>query len=207
MRLKMSEIDQSEVVLLTGTMFGGKSKMLINLIETVDASSNSKYIAFKPMNDSRDGLLISSRDCKQKVAARPIYAGSSRFVGDFRKTIKQFFFQTVGYDRYVFIDEAQFLSRNEIIFIIDVCQAYRCRVVISGLLNNFKLEYFDSIKWVQDVYGGYFFHGYCNRCGEENAVHNILFEDGKIVTEGNTHHPGDTEYKVYCDECLKEIRK
>ena len=198
---------ENKVLFISGSMFGGKSKMLLDLINIVHKDNMSKYLVFKPTKDSRDGLYVKSRVYNQTVQTLAWDQNYSEMKTIFDYTIAGFSITNPDDDKFIFFDEVHFLSLDEIKYITKICKKYNCKLIVAGLETNFMLEYFETSKWLKDKYGSVFFHGICNRCGEENAVHNVLYEDGQIVSNGNAIRPGNNEYKVYCDECLDTILK
>lgn len=195
----------SKIMLITGTMFGGKSEKLIEIIEIIESDKSGKYIAFKPTNDTRDGLYISSRSCERKVKAKPLLIDNKDFYRDFNKSIFKFTVKNMFKQRVVIIDEVQFISEEKVKWIVDICESYDCIVIFSGLLTTFKQTVFESTKYLSDNYKTSFYHGDCNSCGEKTAEFNVLYLDGKPTFEGDIIHPGDTEYKVFCQKCYRKL--
>lgn len=196
-----------KVLFISGSMFGGKSKMLLDLINIVHKDNKSKYLVFKPTKDSRDELYVKSRVYNQTVQTLAWDQNYSEMKTIFDYTVAGFSITNPDDERFIFFDEVHFLSLEEIKYITKICKKYNCKLVVAGLETTFMLDYFETSKWLKDKYGSVFYHGVCNNCGEENAVFNILYRDGSVVKNGNVIQPGNTEYKVSCHECLEDMYK
>lgn len=195
----------SDVVFITGSMFAKKSKKLMDLIEVCHDSSISKYLVFKPTKDTRDGLYVRSRVYDRVVPAMAWDQNYSDMKMIFDYTIAGLALTNPDEVKFIFFDEVHFLSKDDVKFIVGTCKKYNVHVVFAGLETSFKNEYFESSQWLRKHFTTDFSYGKCNGCQQENAVHNVLFEDGKRVTEGNPLRPGDQEYKVYCRKCLSTL--
>jgi thymidine kinase len=190
-------MSKSEIFLLSGSMFGKKSKKLIDIIN-VAINEKCKYIVLKPKSDTRDGACVRSRDYDEAIPAT--WFDKNTFLNQ----IKQFGL-TIR-PKIVFIDEVHFLSLDDIKYIHNICKAKGLTLVTSGLETDFRQDLFESTKYLKDYVTYYTFnHGKCNGCGEENAIYNVLYRDGKITKDGDSIQPGDKEYKVYCEECFSKL--
>lgn len=198
----------SSVEFISGSMFGKKSRILIDRI--MDAHIQSKiYTVYKPTNDTRDNLFVKSRNYNRQISALPWDVESKYQQLKFEMHISVLFNKNI-YKNHdlggVFFDEAHFLPLDDMKFIIDTCKKYDIPLIMSGLEKSFKLNYFPSTEYLLTKADKYrFHHGDCNFCGNNKAVYNLLFKDGKIVKDGNEIQPGDEEYKVACENCLKEV--
>jgi thymidine kinase len=192
------------VTLITGSMFGKKSKILMDLIKASHDGEDLKYLVFKPTSDTRDGLYVKSRVYERVVPALAWDQNYEDMRTIFNYTISGFALTNPDEIKTVFFDETHFLSYEDTKFIMDTCKKYGVSLVFAGLETSFKLEYFDSVKFIKQNCDAFIFcHGDCNGCGESNAIYNILYDNnGNIVKEGQSIQPGDLEYKVFCEKCL-----
>ncbi|HLO11588.1 MAG TPA: hypothetical protein VK190_04965 [Pseudoneobacillus sp.] len=190
------------VSFITGSMFGAKSKILIECIESVE-SSGEQFLVIKPVKDTRDGLLVKSRDSDKTVEADAWDENNKLMRVQFLNALTEMILNADGEGTSVFIDEGHFLSLEDMQFIVNNCKEFDVNLYVSGLETSFKIEWFPSTKWLKGVCDTYIFlHGRCSKCGKDNAVYNILYENGKRVIDGESIHPGDTEYNVLCENCL-----
>jgi thymidine kinase len=207
MKMKMDRVLNTEgVKLITGSMFAKKSKVIMDLIEAAHNDKSTKYLVFKPTSDTRDGLYIKSRVYNRVVPALAWDQNYEEMKMIFNYTISGFSLTNPDEHKIVFFDEIHFLSKTDVSFIITTCLKYGVTVVFAGLESSFKLEEFESTKYIRMLCDYYeFLHGTCNFCGKDEAVFNLLYDqDNNRVTSGKDIQPGDLEYKVCCEKCKRE---
>jgi thymidine kinase len=192
---------------IAGSMFGSKSKALMDLIEESHIDNSVKYLVFKPTKDTRDGLYVKSRVYDRIVKAFAWDQSYEDMRTIFDYVVGGFALTNPDETKNLFFDEIHFLSKCELQFIIDTCKKYDVNFYGAGLETTFKLTNFESTEWFKDNCDSYiFYHGNCNGCGKEHsAVYNILFDRGQRVTDGADIQPGDAAYKVYCENCISKI--
>lgn len=195
---------QPDVIFLSGSMFGGKSKKIIDVIN-LSIKKRVKFLVYKPTNDTRDGLFIKSRDYEQEVAAIGWDTNNINKYDEFVTNIKSLR-SIIGRPKAVFIDEVHFLSLEDITFIRETCRKHKVMLIASGLETDFKQNKFPAAEYLETYATHHvFYHGDCKECGRDNAVYNILYdENGNVVTEGETIQPGNEEYNVVCEECFNK---
>lgn len=191
---------------ISGSMFGAKSKMLMDMIEISHKDNMTKYLVFKPTKDTRDGLYVKSRVYDRFVKAFAWDQSYEDMHAIFDYIIGGFALTNPDETKNVFFDEIHFLSKYDLQFILETCKKYNVNFYGAGLETTFKLTPFESTEWFKNNTESYvFFHGDCNGCGEKNAVWNILFNNGEVVKGGADIQPGDKEYKVFCNSCIKTV--
>lgn len=192
------------ITLVTGSMFGGKSRTLIDLIKQTHENGDT-YIVLKPTTDTRDGLVVKSRDLGLTISASPWVPNDIDSRQSLFKTLEAMAkYENLG--KNIFIDEGHFIPEDDMKFIVNTCKMFNINLYVSGLELSFTLEYFPSIKYLKGICNSYLFlSGRCSGCNEQNALYNILFEDGKMVKNGSQIRPGDSEYKVFCNSCFEKL--
>lgn len=193
-----------QLVFLSGSMFGKKSKHLIDMIEQAK-SVKGRCLVYKPTNDTRDGLFIKSRDYEETIPALAWDLNDENRMYKFKDRLLKM--KNTFKLKAVFIDEVHFLPDEDIRFIYRWCRRYGFLLIVSGLIADFRQEEFPSSMFLSAVADHeLFFHGTCNSCKNDNAIHNILYDiNGNRVLEGDSIQPGDEEYKVLCEECFKNV--
>jgi thymidine kinase len=192
---------------ISGSMFGAKSKVLMDLIEESHIDKNIKYLVFKPTKDTRDGLYVKSRVYDRLVKAFAWDQSYEDMQAIFDYLVAGFALTNPDEIKNLFFDEIHFLSKFDLQFIVDTCKKYDVNFYGAGLETTFKLTNFESTEWFKEVCDSYLFnHGNCNGCGKEHsAIYNILFNKGERVIDGADIQPGDAAYKVYCQNCISNI--
>lgn len=104
----------------------------------------------------------------------------------------------------ILVDEANFLTKNQVVDLSDVVDLLNIPVICYGLRSDFKLNFFegsgplmelaDKIEEIKTI---------CE-CGAKATV-NMRFVDGKAVTDGDQVFIGGNEsYKSVCRRCYKK---
>lgn len=109
----------------------------------------------------------------------------------------------------VFIDEVQFIKKEQIFQLSDIVDELNIPVICYGLRSNFMLEPFESSKYlmaladeIEEI------KTICFECKVKKAVINARVINTKIVTQGSQIQIGGNEsYKPLCRKCYKSILK
>ena len=176
------------------TMGAGKSAILIAKATSV----LDHAIVLKPRMDSRDGL--------DKVSSRNGASLSCLLLdnpGDYTKTliflnklVEEITWRTKRAVRFIFIDEAQFLTEEEVNALLTFSLESDIIIECYGLLTDFKTNLFEGSKRLIEVADNIEHLVSYSRDGNI-AKHNARFIDGEMVTEGETVMLGKEEaYKA-----------
>lgn len=155
-----------------GSMNSGKSLQLLAFAAKL-RNKNIPYFIVKPAKDTRDGSFISSRPLKEKLPCH-LWKPGSYFNADFVKNI-----------RYILVDEAQFLTKDQVdylAFLVDD-NDLQINVICYGLRTDFKTELFEGSKRLFEIADE--LHEIEDIDAEGNKVIiNARMCEGKIVTDG-----------------------
>ncbi len=182
-----------DIILITGCMYSGKSKKLIEMIDS--ATQQDKRVAcFKPSVDKRDKGVIKSRDYDKTFEAWVI--GENGEV----PTLPKGYLHTVD---MVAVDETQFLDTNSIKWLLDIGKGYGIPIIFAGLSGDFKGQPFHSIEYLKQFKPTTLQpKADCFVCHRPEAVTSRRVVNNKIVLHGEQVLCGDTEtYIALCDEC------
>ncbi len=105
----------------------------------------------------------------------------------------------------IVIDEAQFLTENQVDELKDIAETMNIPVYCYGLRTDFKTKLFAGSKRLFEI---------CSRavelesvceCGKP-AIINAKFNNGKLVTHGaQVDIGGDEKYRALCYSCWKKL--
>jgi thymidine kinase len=158
-----------------GAMNSSKSAQLIMTVHNYK-EKNQKVVAFKPIIDNREGeqAIIKSR------------------IGIFTENVILFDEVLNLWDeitnssvdmKCILVDEAQFLTKKQVVQLSDLVDEYNIPVMCYGLRTNFKGELFEGSKWlfayadtIEEIKTICF-------CGKK-AIFNARIEDGCITKNG-----------------------
>ena len=193
---RIMENTPPDVILITGAMFSGKSKKLIDIIDSYEAQ-NKKVLKFKPKRDKRDLGVIRSRDYEKEHWAYLIGDG-------YAPVFKKGFFDTID---LIVVDEAQFLDIRAVRYLIGLGQGYNVPVILSGLNKDFRGNTFVPIALLRK----YSTHeiklnAKCFCCNHYTATQTRRVIDNVITLKGKQILCGDSEsYISVCPACDKKL--
>lgn len=177
-----------------GAMSSSKSANLLMVAHNY-RSQGKKVILMTPSVDDRDGVGVISSRTGMKEDAMIIEKDMSIYYLIERSLIND--------DRHIhciLIDEAQFLSKEQVYELTRVVDRLNIPVMTYGLKNDFQNNLFegseqlllhaDKIIEIKTI---------CSKesCGKK-AVMNLRLNNGKPVYEGEQIQIGDEEYKPVC---------
>lgn len=152
-----------------------------------------RALLLKPRLDTRDGEgVIKSRMGLQKTC---------RFVEDFVTYTRE---QIMEYD-CIIVDEAQFCTKSDIAFFVNVVDECNIPVICYGLRTDFQREPFEGSIWLlawADVIEE--IKTVC-WCGQGATCNTRFTEDGTVIREGEqVCLGGDDKYIALCRKHYKE---
>lgn len=177
-------------------MNSGKSIEVLRTVHNYEEQGKS-VLLFTPAIDDRYGVgIVASRIGMQKQA---IVVDASTDM--FKLASEQ-------HPHCVLIDEAQFLTKEQVHHLSDICDELNIPVIAYGLRSDFRGELFegsrellalaDKIEEIKTV---------CWYC-EKKAVMNMRCKDGKPVFQGEQIQIGGNEsYMPVCRKCYKTFKK
>ena len=161
-----------------GTMGSAKTAMLLTTAYNFEERGMA-YMCLKPVVDTREKKNVIrsrigiERECKWIYPETDLY-----------EMVKDIFEQTLTVPDWVLVDEAQFLTEEQVDQLARVVDDYGCNIMCYGLRTDFKTRLFegsrrlfeiaDSIEEVKST---------CN-CGRKTIVNARIDGNGGIITEG-----------------------
>ena len=103
--------------------------------------------------------------------------------------------------RVIIIDEAQFLTREQVEQLKDISQSIP--VLCYGLLTNFKTELFEGSKRLVEIADSLNEIKSVCKCGRKATI-NARIVNGKICVDGEELLIGDETYEGMCYRCFKQ---
>ena len=181
------------------TMNSGKSLDLIRTVYNYE-ENNYKVLVLKPSIDTKAENYISSRvGVKRKVdyLIKP------------NDNILELLKDSLDNIKTIFVDESQFLKKEQVDELFLISKKYDIDVICYGLRNNFKMEGFEgSIRLLEIAEELEELKTMCH-CGNiaryvGRKVNGKYVFDGDVVVIDGT---ANVEYVPLCGDCyLKEVR-
>ena len=180
-----------------GTMASGKS---LHLLATAHQfkTNNIPYQLLKSSIDTRDSNVISSRIGIEEpcITIQP----------DDNNIIQHI--KILDGVKWILVDEAQFLTANQIDELASIVDKFNINVICYGLRTDYLTHLFEGSKRLFEIADSFEeLPSYC-KCGKKNSVNARFNEDGNIdLNEGKQIEiGGDSKYKSMCRLCFtKEL--
>lgn len=155
-------------------------------------------LLLKPATDTRDGCAI--------IKSRIGLQASANLLGPHDSIIDTVEFAPESYDAII-VDEAQFLTPDQVYQLRQLVDASMCQVFCYGLMTDFRTHLFPgSARLVELADELRQIPSYC-KCGRLATVNARLDEGGKIVKEGDQIKIGGNEsYIAMCHDCWEQER-
>ena len=160
------------------------------------------YMCLKPVVDTREKKNVIRSRIGIERECKWIYLDT-----DLYEMVKDIFEQTLDVPSWVLVDEAQFLTADQVDQLARVVDDYGCNIMCYGLRTDFKTHLFegsrrlfeiaDSIEEVKST---------CN-CGRKTIVNARIDGNGEIITEGEqVEIGGNDRYIAVCRKCWRNKR-
>lgn len=182
----------------------GSSKSANILMVRYNYEERGQYaVLLKPRTDNRDG--------EHEIKSRIGLEAPAEYVDEFLKEISETWSADSGEYRYhgkkvdaVLIDEAQFLSPEEVDTLSDIVDFYGIPVLCYGLRADFQTHLFPGSRRLMEIADIIEEVPTVCWCGRR-ARCNTRYADGKIVREGAQIFLGSNEsYVALCRKHYKE---
>lgn len=194
---------ENKLTFFYGPMGSAKSLRLLTMAYNFE-EKNIQFIVIKPSLDNRDGeTKIHSRVGLERECV-PIDKETNIYKAI--KAYKNFLMTQFETLKYVLVDEAQFLTEEQINQLSDVVDFLDINVICFGLRTDFQSHLFSGSKRLFEIADEIHRISSVCECGEHRASVNARFdENGEIVTDGEQLVIGGNEkYRAICRKCWKD---
>jgi thymidine kinase len=181
-----------------GPMGSAKSMRLMTMAFNLD-EKGIPSLTLKPATDTRDGQgIIHSR----VGISRPCITFG--VYDDLLKLVKETSEKTGTKYQWVFVDECQFLSEEQVDQLSDVVDELDIDVACFGLRTDFKSKLFSGSKRLFEIADTIEeLKSRCS-CGEKASINARIDKDGNVMINGpQTLVGGDDRYTAMCRKCWK----
>ena len=185
-----------------GPMSGGKSLSLLSTAYNLE-ENGIQIMVLKPSLDTRDGEgVIRSRAGLERKCVM-IDKGINLYKAI--KAYKNVLAAQFEILKWVLIDEAQFLTEEQVDQLSDVVDFLDVNVMCFGLRTDFQSHLFPGSKRLFELADDIEEIKSSCECGERKTSINARFdEDGEIITEGSqVEIGGNDKYRAICRKCWK----
>jgi thymidine kinase len=178
-----------------GCMGSGKTTAMLTKFDSYKRRGK-KPIIVKPCIDNREGNFVGWGITKSRITK---YEEPSYYYEDLSSELSKLDFNTL------FVDEAQFLTKEQVDQLSDVVDFLDVNVMCFGLRTDFQSHLFPGSKRLFELADDIEEIKSTCECGERKTSINARFdENGEIVTEGTqVEIGGNDKYRAICRRCWK----
>ncbi len=184
-----------------GTMGSAKTALLLTQAYNFEERKMT-YICMKPVVDTRekDNVIRSRIGIERKCSW--IYADTDLYV-----MIRDLFGQAGAVIDWILIDEAQFLSADQVDQLARVVDDYGSNVICYGLRTDFRTHLFEGSRRLFEIADSIDEIKSTCSCGRKTIVNARIDSNGDFVTEGQQLEiGGDDRYIAVCRKCWRNNR-
>ena len=160
------------------------------------------YVCMKPVVDTRekDNVIRSRIGIERKCSW--IYVDTDLYV-----MIRDLFGQAGAVIDWILIDEAQFLSADQVDQLARVVDDYGSNVICYGLRTDFRTHLFEGSRRLFEIADSIDEIKSTCSCGRKTIVNARIDSNGDFVTEGQQLEiGGDDRYIAVCRKCWRNNR-
>ncbi|MDE5794906.1 MAG: thymidine kinase [Muribaculaceae bacterium] len=184
-----------------GTMGSAKTAMLLTTAYNFEERGMA-YMCLKPVVDTREKKNVIrsrigiERECKWIYPETDLY-----------DTVKDMFEQTLDVPDWILVDEAQFLTADQVDQLAQVVDDYGCNVMCYGLRTDFKTHLFEGSRRLFEIADSIEEVKSTCHCGRKTIVNARIDGNGEIITEGEqVEIGGNDRYISVCRNCWRNKR-
>ena len=184
-----------------GTMGSAKTALLLTTAYNFE-ERGMQYACFKPIIDTRDNNnVIRSRIGIERQCSW-IYHDT-----DLYATAQEMFENTMKIIDWFLIDEAQFLTTEQVDQLARVVDDYGSNVICYGLRTDFQSHLFEGSKRLFEIADTIDEIKSTCTCGRKTIINARIDANGDIVDEGaQVEIGGDDRYMAVCRKCWRNKR-
>ena len=187
-----------------GTMGSGKSLDLLKVAYNYEENGLKPIILTSKIDDRYGVDKVQSRTGIKKEAIG-IGVDSNIFeIIEYKRTIIG---DNIG---CILVDEVQFFTTEHIEQLVRIVDTLNIPVICYGLRSDFKLQTFESIKYLMGVVDEIEeIKTICSECTKKKAIVNAKFnQDGEVITDGEIIEiGGNDKYRPLCRRCYNKLKK
>jgi len=195
-------MDSKKLFFKFGSMNSGKTLQLLSTAFNLE-ENGIQIMVLKPSLDTRDGqgVIKSRAGLKRKCIMVDKDVNLYKAI----KAYKNVLASQLEMLKWVIVDEAQFLTADQVDQLSDVVDFLDVNVMCFGLRTDFQSHLFEGSKRLFEIADDIEEIKSSCACGEKKTSINARFDkDGVIVTEGSqVEIGGNDKYKAICRKCWK----
>lgn len=182
-------------------MGSAKTAMLLTTAYNFE-ERNMAYICFKPVVDTRESKNVIRSRIGIERECRWIYRDT-----DLYSYMKGLLDEAENPHIWLLIDEAQFLSADQVDQLARLVDDYGCNVICYGLRTDFRTNLFEGSRRLFEIADSIDEVKSTCSCGRKTIVNARIDSNGEIITEGQqVEIGGNDRYMAVCRKCWRNKR-
>ena len=193
----------SKLYFYYGVMNASKSTEL--LLKTHQFEENNiPCLCIKPSIDNRDSVdeIVSRTGLRHKCISISIDTDIEKSMVNYFKQLEMEFKPK---PRWILLDEAQFLTTEQVNQLGRIVDKLGVNIICYGLRTNFKTEMFEGSKRLFEIADNVEEINASCRCGEKAIFNARIGNEGLTTTGDEIVIGGNSIYKPLCRKCFNEM--
>ena len=184
-----------------GTMGSAKTALLLTTAYNFE-ERGMDYLCLKPAIDTREGDSVIRSRIGIERQCHWIWHDT-----DLYSFIHNRFEETLSLPEWILIDEAQFLTSDQVDQLARVVDDYGCNVICYGLRTDFRTSLFEGSRRLFEIADSIDEIKSTCSCGRKTIVNARIDSKGVIITEGaQVEIGGNDRYISVCRKCWRNKR-
>lgn len=161
-----------------------------------------RYLCMKPVIDTREATNVIKSRIGIERECRWIYPDT-----DLYEFAKEYFTSVKGIVDWFLVDEAQFLTTQQVDQLSHIVDDFGSNVICYGLRTDFKSHLFEGSRRLFEIADTIDEIKSTCTCGHKTIVNARIDSNGDIVNEGaQVEIGGDERYIAVCRKCWRNRR-
>ncbi|MGM9835415.1 MAG: thymidine kinase [Muribaculaceae bacterium] len=184
-----------------GTMGSAKTALLLTTAYNFE-ERGMQYMCMKPSIDNREKENVIQSRIGIKRKCTWIYPDTNLY-----EFFKQMFNEKLVVINWILIDEAQFLTREQVDQLARVVDDFGSNVICYGLRTDFQSKMFEGSQRLFEIADTIDEIKSTCTCGRKTIINARIDSNGMVVTEGSqVEIGGDDKYIALCRSCWRNRR-
>lgn len=184
-----------------GTMGSAKTALLLTSAYNFE-ERGMKYVCMKPIIDTRDNKNVIKSRIGIERECRWIYNDT-----DLYQLAQEMFEENLSVFDWFLIDEAQFLTSEQVDQLARIVDDYGSNVVCYGLRTDFKSKMFEGSRRLFEIADSIDEVKSTCTCGRKTIINARIDSNGDFVEDGaQVEIGGDDRYIAVCRKCWRNKR-
>jgi len=184
-----------------GTMGSAKTALLLTSAYNFE-ERGMKYVCMKPIIDTRDNKNVIKSRIGIERECRWIYNDT-----DLYQLAQELFEENLAVIDWFLIDEAQFLTPEQVDQLARIVDDYGSNVVCYGLRTDFKSKMFEGSRRLFEIADSIDEIKSTCTCGRKTIINARIDSNGDFVEDGaQVEIGGDDRYIAVCRKCWRNKR-